>query len=208
MASISPIHVTLKDATPCVIRTATERDATALHDHLTRVAGDGVYIVTEPDEVPSPDEIRRKIFRYNQSPNDLNLVATLEDGSLIGDLLATGGERRRVNHKIRFGLSVDSRYRDRGVGRALIIALLDWAKAHPTIEKIELGVFASNLRGRHLYTSLGFQEEGFRRREIRVSPDVYEDDIAMALFVKPWTPVRSLGSEQAASRPGAGPAKT
>lgn len=185
MPSITTFRTTLKDGTPCIIRSIREGDSPALREHLVRVAHDGVYIVTLPDEVPSAQELRRKIARYNESANDLNIVATLDDGSIIGDLLATGGERRRVSHKIRFGLSVDARYRDKGVGRALILALLGWARAHPTIEKVDLGVFASNERARHLYLALGFKEEGRRVREICLGPGEYEDDIAMALFVKP-----------------------
>lgn len=184
MAQITPIQASLKDGTRCTIRTTRESDAQALHEHLVCVAHDGEFIVTLPDEVPTPEELRRKIAKHNRSPSDLNLVAVIDDGLIIGDLLATGGERRRVSHKIRFGLSVAKAFRDRGVGRALIGALLDWARAHPSIEKVDLGVFASNQRARHLYGSLGFREEGRRLKEIKVGPGEYEDDIAMALFVK------------------------
>lgn len=184
MAHIPPLNIRLKDSTPCTIRTTREEDAAPLYEHLVQVAHDGVYIVSEPDEVAKPEEIRRKIARHNADPNDLNILATLADGTIVGDLLASGGERRRVNHKVRFGLSVALPYRDKGVGRAMIVALLDWARAHPTIEKVELGVFASNARARYLYTSLGFVEEGLRKKEIRIAPGVYEDDVAMAMFVK------------------------
>lgn len=184
MATIAPIQCTLKDATSCSIRSTREQDAPALHAHLVAVAGDGEFVVTLPDEVPTPEELRRKIRRHAAGPNDLNLVATLPSGLIVGDLLATGGERRRVNHKIRFGLSVAKDFRDKGVGRAMIVALLAWARTHPTIEKVDLGVFASNLRAIHLYESLGFREEGRRVREIRFDAYRYEDDIAMALFVK------------------------
>lgn len=184
MAQIPPIRTTLRDGTPCTIRTTAESDAQALYDHLVQVAHDGVYIVSEPDEVTKPDDLRRRIARHNDAPNDLNIVATLNDGTIVGDLLAHGADRRRVNHKVRMGLSVAKPFRDKGVGRAMIVALLDWARAHPTIEKVDLGVFASNLRARHLYASLGFQEEGVRIREIRIGPGHYEDDVAMAIFVK------------------------
>lgn len=184
MAQITPVQLSLKDGTCCAIHTTREADADGLHAHLQSVAHDGAYIVTLPDEVPTPEELRRKIARHNRSPNDLNLVAVLGDGAIIGDLLATGGDRRRVSHKIRFGLSVAKEFRDRGVGRALIGVMLEWARAHPAIEKVDLGVFASNSRARHLYTSLGFKEEGRRVKEIKVGPGDYEDDIAMALFLK------------------------
>jgi hypothetical protein len=41
----------------------------------------------------------------------------------------------------------------------MIEALLDWAAAHPVLEKVELGVFATNERARALYRRIGFVEE-------------------------------------------------
>ena len=60
-------------------------------------------------------------------------------------------------------LAVDPSFRHKGVGRALLQALIDWAREHegvfPTLE-----VRPSNEIARHLYTAMGFQEVGCRPR--------------------------------------------
>jgi len=43
-------------------------------------------------------------------------------------------------------------------------------------------VFASNTRARRLYESLGFLEEGIRRRRVRIR-DAYEDEVFMGLWL-------------------------
>ena len=67
----------------------------------------------------------------------------------------------------------------------LITVLLDWARKHPTLEKVQLGVFAENARAVALYRSLGFVQEGHRRRGFKHPDGTYSDDILMATFVKP-----------------------
>jgi RimJ/RimL family protein N-acetyltransferase len=107
------------------------------------------------------------------------------DGAIIGTLRFKNHPRRRMAHHGHFGIGVDEEWRSRGVGRALIQVLLDWAAASDTIEKVCLGVFAENDRARALYRSLGFFEEGRRLAEFRMGPGRYSDDIQMFRFVKP-----------------------
>jgi ribosomal protein S18 acetylase RimI-like enzyme len=88
-------------------------------------------------------------------------------------------------HHGHFGIGVCEAWRSRGIGRALIRTLLDWAETSDTIEKVCLGVFAENTRARALYRSMGFFEEGRRLAEFRTAPGRYSDDIQMFRFVKP-----------------------
>lgn len=85
---------------------------------------------------------------------------------------------------------------------ALITALLDWGAAHETIEKVRLGVFATNERATGLYRALGFVEEGRRRKEFRFGPGRYVDDIRMFQWVKP---VEGETAVWRAKNGGAGP---
>jgi RimJ/RimL family protein N-acetyltransferase len=50
--------------------------------------------------------------------------------------------------------------------------------------KAELAVFAPNRRARRLYESLGFIEEGIRRRHVRIRGE-YVDEILMGLWLGP-----------------------
>ena len=75
-------------------------------------------------------------------------------------------------------------WRGRGVGAALLEALLEWAAASPIIERVCLEVFATNDRAIRLYEKLGFVEEGRRQRDIKLGPGRYVDTVAMYRFVK------------------------
>jgi RimJ/RimL family protein N-acetyltransferase len=61
--------------------------------------------------------------------------------------------------------------------------LIEWAEAHPGIEKLTLGVFATNTRAIALYRKLGFAEEGRQPREVKFGPDDYVDLLLMYRFV-------------------------
>lgn len=138
-----------------------------------------------PDEwSDNADETRRRITEHRAAPNDLMLVAEA-DGSLVGELTFHASRRRRLCHHGQFGLNVAAPWRGRGVGRALIVTLLDWAAAHPTIEKVRLGVFATNTRAHTLYARLGFVEECRQVGFFKIGPGEYVDDILMAIYVKP-----------------------
>ncbi len=62
-------------------------------------------------------------------------------------------------------------------------ALIDWARANPRVEKIELRVRSSNVRAIALYRALGFVEEGRFRHRIKVAARTYVDDMAMGMRV-------------------------
>ncbi len=184
MALIPPTTATLKDGTRVAIRVTQPGDAPALHAHLVANAREGEFVVSFPDEVPSPEDLARRIARHNAAANDLNLLALTPDGAIAADLLAHGGSRRRVAHNVHFGLGVAAAWRDRGLGRALIGVLVAWARAHPHVEKLSLSVFANNPRAIHLYEGLGFVVDGRRPREVRVAPGVYMDDLQMHLSIE------------------------
>ena len=92
--------------------------------------------------------------------------------------------RKRLEHNGMLGISVRREFRGRGVGEALLSALLDWARANPLIEKVSLAVFADNAPAIALYRKLGFKEEGRREREIKFGEGQYKDDLLMAVWVK------------------------
>jgi ribosomal protein S18 acetylase RimI-like enzyme len=57
------------------------------------------------------------------------------------------------------GMYISRRYRRQGVGRRLLLALIDHLTEHPEIATIRLWVTATEAPARRLYASLGFQVE-------------------------------------------------
>lgn len=185
MATLQPVRCTLRGGEDVIVRAAVEADAEILHTLLRESFGASEHLVTMPDEwSDNPGETRQRILDNLAHPNELMLVAE-SDGILVGELTFHASRRRRMSHHGQFGLSVSPQWRGRGVGRALILTLLDWAAAHPTIEKVRLGVFDTNTRARALYTRLGFVEESRQLGFFKIGPGEYVDDILMAIYVKP-----------------------
>ena len=75
-------------------------------------------------------------------------------------------------------LAVDPSFRHKGVGRALLQALIDWARAHKGVF-LTLEVRPSNEIARRLYTSIGFREVG---RRPRYYTDPTEDALLMTVL--------------------------
>ena len=78
------------------------------------------------------------------------------------------------------GLAVDPQFEGRGVGRALMGALIELARKRGG-RRMTLRVFAPNERARRLYERLGFEIEGVLRGEFMVGRGEYVDDVMMAL---------------------------
>ena len=79
-------------------------------------------------------------------------------------------------------LGVHPRAQGRGVGRALLARLLELCDADSQLTRLELYVRADNERAQRLYASLGFEQEGVRRRFVRLEDGRYVDDWIMARF--------------------------
>lgn len=111
-------------------------------------------------------------------PGGATLVAEV-GGVVVGSLQCSRGVRRADLHCARIGLSVASVFRGMGVGRALMTEAEMWAREHG-VERLELGVFASNERARRLYERLGYEVEGVQRAAARFP----EGDLDLVLMAK------------------------
>ncbi len=165
------------------IRTARPEDATAILDHVRAIFAEGEFVLSTLDDFHMTDEQETVWLQANRDdPGDLVIVAEHE-GRIIGMLNFQSERRKRVRHHGELGMSVNRAWRDQGVGRALLLALIAWAEQHPVLEKLCLQVFATNSRAIALYTSLGFVEEGRQVRDIKMEAGDYVDVLMMARFV-------------------------
>lgn len=99
----------------------------------------------------------------NLRPGVQMLVAHIDDhlaGQLTLEMLAVA--RRR--HCATFGMGVDSAFQRRGVGSALMAAMVDLCDNWLQVTRIELTVFADNPKAIGLYQKFGFEIEGTARR--------------------------------------------
>ncbi|MBU6257243.1 MAG: GNAT family N-acetyltransferase [Burkholderiales bacterium] len=109
---------------------------------------------------------------------EINLVAEI-DGRFAGSAGLHQIQRLRRRHAALLGISVAPEAQHRGVGRALMQALCDYADGWAQILRIELDVDAENLRAIALYESFGFRREGLHRA-YAMRGGVYTDALSMA----------------------------
>jgi len=138
-------------------------------------------LASRPDEIRD-DELRRKIVALNEQGGGVFLVAE-DGGAIVGHGLLQAHKLAVTAHVVELSLVVHEGHQGGGIGKLLMHALIDWARSSPRVEKIELRVRSSNDRAIALYRALGFVEEGRFRHRIKLGPDAYLDDVAMALWL-------------------------
>lgn len=160
------------------IRIATSTDAeaiTAAEAETQRTPG---LLVGHPGEIPV-EAYRAKIAKL--ATEGCYIVAE-ENGSPVGHAFLDPLPMRANAHVFTLTIAVHPGHVERGIGRAMLEHLLDWAQRDARVEKVELNVRAGNLRAWRLYHRCGFVEEARFRRRVRRTDGVYEDDIGMAWF--------------------------
>jgi ribosomal protein S18 acetylase RimI-like enzyme len=138
--------------------------------------------------VSRPDELNVRAFAERiaelESPGNRGryIVALNDQREIVGHALLESMSLARISHVFRLTIVVHPGHTDRGVGRALMSDLQQWARNDSRVEKIELLVRATNARAVHLYRSCGFVEEGRFVKRIKLEDGIYIDDLAMAWF--------------------------
>ncbi|EST11409.1 GNAT family N-acetyltransferase [Sporolactobacillus laevolacticus] len=166
-----------------IIRKARKTDAAAMINFLHQIAGETDFLTFgSADDLHVTVEKEEKLFEdYFNRDNGLNLIAEY-DGQIAGNLIFSGGTKKRTAHAGEFGISVRKDFWGRGIGKALIARLIEWSKESGVIRKINLRVRSDNARAIHLYKSFGFKEEGVITRDFLIN-DVFYDSIQMGLFI-------------------------
>ena len=183
MSIIPATTAQTRNGSSITIHTARPEDAEAILYHARAIFAEGEFVLSTLDDFHMTDEQETVWLQANRDdPGDLVIVAEHE-GRIIGMLNFQSERRKRVRHHGELGMSVNRAWRDQGVGRALLLALIAWAEQYPVLEKLCLQVFATNSRAIALYTSLGFVEEGRQVRDIKMEAGDYVDVLMMARFV-------------------------
>lgn len=163
------------------IRAAEPRDAAALVQLAQTVGAEPEgWLITTTNWRSVGDE-RRYLKSVRRYPHAAVFVAEAPEG-IVGRLSVGRDPHPASYHVADLGLMVAKSHRRRGIGRALLDAAVDWARARE-VRKLELHVFPHNVAAIRLYEEFGFEREGFRKRHYR-RPDGFVDAILMAYEVE------------------------
>jgi putative acetyltransferase len=120
----------------------------------------------------------------NPSEDRTGIVAVL-DGSIVVGNAGIWHQKGRRRHVGGVGMSVHDDFHRRGIGSALMAALIDVADNWLDLKRLELTVYVDNAPAIALYRKFGFEVEGTRRHDA-FRDGKYVDSYEMARLRPGW----------------------
>jgi len=160
------------------IRIATPADAEAIAAAEADIQHTPGLLIGWPGEIPV-EAYRAKIAKLAV---DGRYIVAEENGTPVGHAFLDPMPMRAHAHVFQLTIVVHPGHVERGIGRAMLGDLLEWARHDARVGRVELKVRAGNLRAQNLYRSMGFVEEARFRNRVRRIDGVLEDDLGMAWF--------------------------
>jgi len=128
---------------------------------------------------PGPPPASERLFFERTAPEDVAVAVV--DGVVAGYAHLGFAEPIESNAHVLMlrGLAVDPAWQGRGLGRRLVAAAVDEARARGA-RRLRLRVLGHNAVARRVYEACGFVVEGVLRDEFRLDGR-YVDDVLMAV---------------------------
>lgn len=137
------------------IRHAELRDAAAMRDIHSQIES-----IWGTLQIPYPTEEAWK-KRLETFPEGSACLVAEVDGKVIGSAaIMCRNKSPRRRHVGEIGMAVDREWARKGVGSALLKALIDMGEKWLNLSRIELTVFVDNQAAISLYKKFGFEVEG------------------------------------------------
>lgn len=183
MGTISKKELILKNGRKGILRTAAVKDAPQIVKLMKGIIKEGPYTLAEPDEYRSTIKTESaKIRRFKNAIGKIYLVFTIGN-EVTGFISFDNWDTRRTAHTGLFSVFLKKKWRGMGVGKILVMGMLDWAKTNPLNRKISLFVFSTNKNAIALYRKLGFRQEGRCPKDMIIDGK-YVDSVMMYKFTK------------------------
>jgi len=140
------------------IRRAEADDCQGLHEIFTSPQ---VYPGTLQVPYPSKEYWRKRVTENLE--HSYYLVAVIGD-RIVGMVSVDTFTRPRRRHAGAIGICVHEEWQGKGIGAALMRAIIDFSDNWLNLTRLELEVFADNEAAIHLYERFGFELEGTLRQ--------------------------------------------
>ncbi len=175
--------VTLRDGRCVLLRFSRDGDAPRVHEYICALGRSTDMILTCEQDLPPIERIESHIEMIGRD-QFYSLVAIDPDSDrVVANTSFRFGVRRKLAHTAELGMGVLPSHQRAGLGSLMLARAIADMRAHPTIERLDLTVIASNTHARRMYAKAGFVEEGIKVRGLRQPDGRYDDEVMMALWV-------------------------
>lgn len=151
----------LKNGIVVEIREVSLKDVQLVLNYMEVIHKQTKNLMREPDEfVMTFDEEYKFIEKVINSDNQIMLVV-FYNGIVISTSGIHGSSLKRIKHRVSLGISILEDYRGIGLGKQLMLLLIEKAKEMGKL-KIDLDVREDNINAIKLYEKVGFKKEGIK----------------------------------------------
>ncbi len=162
-----------------IIRPAIPDDAASHVALWTAVVAEGRWL--EMVEFDHTVREYRDLFHHSVNNNGARLAA-VAGHDVVGSIRIARINTPARLHVAYLAMAVAATWRRRGIGASLLSAALQVGRLSAHVEKVTLGVYASNRAAVALYRKFGFVEEGRLVRQSKKARE-YEDEVLMARWM-------------------------
>lgn len=114
-----------------------------------------------------------------------NMYFAIDDDKLIGMAGFYCEEKKKLAHIANIvRVYVRPEYRGKGIGKKLLLTIIEDIKSKPEIKKLQLEVITTQTAAYNLYKSIGFNKVGKRKMAIRVDDNFYDKYLMEMLLDK------------------------
>ncbi|MBG0325872.1 GNAT family N-acetyltransferase [Clostridioides difficile] len=174
--------ITLKNGVDVLIREGVREDAQSIIDFYNEVGGETHFLSFGKDEYKiSLEEQENAIESAKASDNSVKLIAFI-DGEIVGIATIDSNQKAKGKHVGVLGIVVKEKYWGIGLGKRLMLDLIEWCKSNGINKKITLVTNEENYNAIGLYKKVGFEVESILKKECYYN-GVYTDLIGMSLLL-------------------------
>lgn len=153
-------QVQLKNGIECIIRNATCEDGPEVSELFVLTHGETDYLLSYPEEHSFDAKGESEFLKKREeSNNEVMLIAVVDNKIVANAGISALGTKFKVRHRAEFGINVAKDYWGLGIGKVLMNACIECAKA-AGYKQLELDVVADNEKAINMYKGVGFIEFG------------------------------------------------
>ncbi len=181
---IKPKSVKLKNGQSIILRSPDMFDAEQLLEHMRITSAETEFMSRYPEEITVSVESQSRFLQMIENDPDNFMLAAYIDGRLVGNAGITRvRDNFKYRHRANFGISLQEEVCGLGLGTIMMQEIFDIVK-QTSFERLELTVFADNVRAIALYEKVGFEKVGSMPRAYRLKDGSYHNEVQMVYMIK------------------------